>query len=54
MCCSQLALSSSNDSDALELESCFNTKDEVGETDSNTNLMDIDTDIEGGDEADIL
>jgi hypothetical protein len=46
--------SSSNNSDALGLESCFDTEDEVGETDSNTNLTDVDTDIEGENKADVL
>jgi hypothetical protein len=45
--------SSSGDSDGPDSESCFDTGDEVGETGSNTNPTDVDTDIEGGDEADI-
>jgi len=45
--------SSSDDSDRSDLESCFDTEDEVGETDSDTNPTDVDTDIEGEDEADI-
>jgi len=54
MRCRQPALgSSSNNSDALGLESCFDTKDEVGETDSNINLTDVDTDIEGENKADV-
>jgi hypothetical protein len=54
MRCGQPAPSSSfDDSDASELENCFDTEDEVGETDSNTNLTDVDTDIEGEDEADV-
>jgi hypothetical protein len=54
MRCCQLALSSSsNDSDALELESCFDTEDEVRGTDSDTNPTDVDTDIQGEDKADI-
>ena len=53
MRCGQLAPSSSDDSDALELESCFDTEDEVEETDSDTNLTDVDTDIEGEDETDV-
>jgi hypothetical protein len=53
MRCGQPAPSSSDDSDASELESCFDTEDEVGETDSDTNLTDVDTYIEGGDEADV-
>jgi hypothetical protein len=50
---SQPAPSSSDDSDASELESCFDAEDEVEETDSNTNLTDVDTDIEGEDETDV-
>ena len=50
----QVALSSSSDdSDRSDLESCFDTEDEVGETDSDTNPTDVDTDIEGEDEADV-
>jgi hypothetical protein len=50
----QLALGSSSDNnDASGLESCFDTKDKVGETNSNTNLTDVDTDIEGENKADI-
>jgi hypothetical protein len=52
-CCQPASSSSSDDSDALELESCFDTEDEVGETDSNTNPTDVDTDIEGEDKADV-
>jgi hypothetical protein len=50
----QPAPSSSDNSDALELKSYFDTEDEVGETNSNTNPTDIDIDIEGEDEADVL
>jgi hypothetical protein len=46
--------SSDDDGDALELESCFDTEDEVGETNSDTNLTDVDTDIKGEDKADVL
>jgi len=54
MRCRQLApSSSSNNNNALEFESCFDIEDEVEETDSDTNLTDINTDI-GEDEADIL
>jgi hypothetical protein len=54
MRCRQPASSSpSDDSNALELESCFDTEDEVRETDSDTNLTDVDTDIEGEDKADV-
>jgi hypothetical protein len=45
--------SSSDDSDVSELESCFDTKDEVEETDSDTNPTDVDTDIKGEDKADV-
>ena len=45
--------SSSDDSDGSDLESCFDMEDEVGETDSDTNPTDVDTDIEGEDEADV-
>jgi hypothetical protein len=51
----QLASSSSFDnSDTLELESCFDIEDEVGETNSNTNPIDVDTDIKGADKVDVL
>jgi hypothetical protein len=54
MRCRQLALGSSSDnSDASRLESCFDTKDKVRETDSNTNLTDVDTDIKGENKADV-
>src|SRR5579859_7295653 len=45
--------SSSDDSDGSDSESCFDTEDGVGETGSDTHPTDVDTDIEGGDEADI-
>ena len=45
--------SSSNNNNTLEFKSCFNIKNEVEETDSNTNLTDINIDIKE-DEADIL
>jgi hypothetical protein len=54
MRCSQLALSSFNNSDALELKSYFNIEDKVGETNFNTNPIDVDIDIKGGDKADVL
>jgi hypothetical protein len=38
--------SSSDDSDGSDSESCFDTEDEVGETDSDTNPRDVDTNIE--------
>ena len=46
--------SSSNNNDALELESCFDTEDEVGETNSNTNPIDINIDNEGENKIDVL
>lgn len=53
MRCNQLAPSSSNNSNALELRSCFDIEDKVEETDSNTNLLDVNTNIKGKDEADV-
>ncbi len=54
MRCCQLASSSSFDnSDVSELTSCFDTEDEVRETNSNTNPTDVDTDIEGEDKANV-
>jgi hypothetical protein len=44
--------SSSDDSNALDIKSYFDLDD--GETDSDTNLTDINTDVEGEDELDIL
>lgn len=44
---------SSDNSDGSDSESCFDAEDEVDETDSDTNPTDFDTDVEGGDEADI-
>jgi len=44
--------SSSDDSDGSDLESCFDTEDEVEEADSDTNPTDVNTDIKGGDVAD--
>jgi hypothetical protein len=51
-CCQSALSSSSENSDASELESSFDTEDEIGETDSDTNPTDVDTDIEEEDEAD--
>jgi hypothetical protein len=54
MRCRQLALGSSfNNSDASGLKSCFDTKDKVKETNSNTNLTDVDTDIKRENKADV-
>jgi hypothetical protein len=44
--------SSSGDSNASEIESCFDT-DSEGETDSDTNPTAVDTDVEGEDGADV-
>jgi hypothetical protein len=54
MRCPPLAKSSSSDdSDALDTKSCFDSDDKEGETDANTNPTDIDTDVEGEDELDV-
>jgi hypothetical protein len=53
MRCGQLAPSSFDNSDVLELKSCFDTEDKVEETNSDTNPTDVDTDIEGEDKADV-
>jgi hypothetical protein len=49
------AKSSSNSSDSSDTESCFDT-DIEGETDSDTNLIDVDTDVEreSKDELEVL
>jgi hypothetical protein len=53
MRCRQLAdCSSSDDSDGSNIGSCFDTED--GESDPNTNPMDVDTNIERDDEVDVL
>jgi hypothetical protein len=53
MCCPpQSKSSSSGDSDRSDIESCFDTDDE-GETGSDTNPTDIDTDVEGEGELNI-
>ena len=44
---------SSDDSDASDIESCFDTDNEHGETDVDTEPTDIDSDIEGCDDADL-
>jgi hypothetical protein len=44
---------SADDSDGSENDSCFDVESNVEETDYDTNPTDVDTDIEGGDEADI-
>jgi hypothetical protein len=41
----------SSDSDESDIESCFDLEDE--ESDPNTNLMDVDTDVERDTEADV-
>jgi hypothetical protein len=38
---------------ASDIESCFDTDNEEGETGSDTNPTDIDTDVEGEDELDV-
>jgi hypothetical protein len=47
----QQADCSSNDSNGSDIESCFDTKDE--ESDPDTNPTDVDTDVEGDSGADI-
>jgi hypothetical protein len=51
---SQLALSFFNNNNALELKSCFDTKDKVKRTNSNTNLTDVNIDIKGRDKTNVL
>jgi hypothetical protein len=46
-----LPTTSSDKSDGTDLESCFDTAGEAGETDTHTNPTDCNTDVEGGDEA---
>jgi hypothetical protein len=43
--------SSSDDSDGPDCDSCFDVENEVGETESDTNPTDVDTDVEGGDKV---
>ena len=45
--------SSSCDSDGSDIESCFDTGDEQEETDAETEPTDVDTDVDGSDEADL-
>jgi hypothetical protein len=45
--------SSSCDSDGSDIESCFDTGDEQEETDAETEPTDVDTDVDGNDEADL-
>jgi len=56
MCrCQQLTPSpSSSNSNGSDIESCFNTGDKQEETDVETELTDIDTNIDGDNEADLL
>ena len=44
--------SASSDSDGSNIESCFDTGDKQEETDAETELTDVDTDIDRDDEAD--
>jgi hypothetical protein len=46
--------SSSDDSDMPDYSSCFDVENELGETESDTNPTDVDTDAEGGDKANTL
>jgi hypothetical protein len=41
--------SSSDGSVGPDCDSCFDVENELGETESNTNPTDVDTDVEGGD-----
>lgn len=50
----QLTPSSSSSSDGSDIESCFDTGHEQEETDAKTELTDVDTDVDGDDEADLL
>jgi len=45
--------SSSDDSDGSDIESCFDTEDEQEETDADIEPTDVDTDVDGCDEADL-
>ena len=45
--------SSDDNSETSEIESCFNTEDEQEETDIDTKPTDVDTDVDGNDEADL-
>jgi hypothetical protein len=51
MRCHQQADCSSNDSNGSDIESCFDTEDE--KSDPDTNLTDVDTDVEGDSGANI-
>jgi hypothetical protein len=44
---------SSSDSDGSDIESCFDTGDEQEGTDAETEPTDVDTDVDGDDEADL-
>ncbi len=48
-----LSLSSSSDTDGSDVKSCFDTTDEQEETDAETKVIDVDTDVDGDDEADL-
>jgi hypothetical protein len=45
--------SSSSDSDGSDIENCFDTGDEEEETDAETEPTDVDTNVDGDDEADL-
>ena len=45
--------SASSDSDGSDIESCFDTGDEQEGTDAETEPTDVDTDVDGDDEADL-
>jgi hypothetical protein len=53
-CPPQAKSSSSDDSNVLDIESCFGMDDEEGETNSSTNLIDINTNVEGENDLDEL
>jgi hypothetical protein len=40
--------------DGSDIESCFDIRDEQEETDVETELTDVNTDVDGNDEADLL
>jgi hypothetical protein len=46
--------SSSSNSDRLDIKSCFDTEDKQGETNTKTEPTDVNTDVDGDDEADLL
>jgi len=48
------ASSSSSDSNRSDIDSCFDIGDEQEETDTETELTDVNTDVDRDDEADLL